>query len=444
MTVGDRHQGGGSDRRRRALQAAGRLVSTTIEVDAKLMPGPVRAAGYDGRRLWGRADASLLALGEALRLPMPASWAAPERTSLVQDVLSAITAHDDLALPGCGPVAIGALPYDPAAGGHLVVPRLTLGHQGARSWATLIEPPGPTGSALRRAIEDELAELRHEPPLEALPDGFELTACIPHDEWKQLVAKAVGEMAGGSLAKVVLARQVEVLANRPFVLPETLARLASLYPSCTVFHVEGFIGASPEVLVRRMGAEILSHPLAGTVARSGDPATDEALLAALMASRKDRHEHQLVVDAIAAKLRPFCTSLDVPKAPTVMPLRNVSHLGTEVRGALSADKGPLPTSLELAALLQPTPAVGGLPVDAALRWQRDNEGFDRGCYAGPVGWLDSRGDGEWALGLRSASVSGRRAVLYAGNGIVAGSDPDAELAETQLKLQALLAALVRP
>jgi menaquinone-specific isochorismate synthase len=128
----------------------------------------------------------------------------------------------------------------------------------------------------------------------------------------------------------------------------------------------------------------------------------------------------------------------------VVPLRNVSHLGTEIRGALSADNAQLPTSLELAALLQPTPAVGGLPVDAALRWQRDHEGFDRGCYAGPVGWTDSRGDGEWALGLRSATVSGRRAVLYAGNGIVAGSDPDAELAETQLKLQALLAALVRP
>jgi menaquinone-specific isochorismate synthase len=419
-------------------------VSTTIEVDAKLMPGAVRAAGYDGRRLWSRGNASLLALGEALRLPLPASWAARERTSLVHDVLATVTVHDDLGLPGCGPVAIGALPYDPAAGGHLVVPRLLLGRHGARSWATLIEPPGATTSEVRRAIEDELAELRHEPPLEALPDGFELTACIPHDEWKQLVAKAVGEMEGGSLAKVVLARQVEVLANRPFVLPETLARLASLYPSCTVFHIEGFIGASPEVLVRRMGAEILSHPLAGTVARSGDPATDEALLAALMGSRKDRHEHQLVVDAISAKLRPFCASLDVPKTPTVVPLRNVSHLGTEIRGSLSPANALLPTSLELAALLQPTPAVGGLPVDAALRWQRDNEGFDRGCYAGPVGWLDGRGDGEWALGLRSATVSGRRAVLYAGNGIVAGSDPDAELAETQLKLQALLAALVRP
>ncbi len=303
MTPSVSDHGSGPARRTRALQAAGRLVSTTLEIDAKLLPQTVRAAGYNGRRLWSRTDASLLALGEALRLPLPASWAAPERTSLVAEVLLAITAHDDLELPGCGTVAIGALPYDPAAGGHLVVPRLVLGRHGPRSWATLVAPPGRTPSELRRAIEDELGELRHEPPLEALPDGFELAACIPHDEWKQLVAKAVGEMEGGSLAKVVLARQVEVLANRPFVLPETLSRLASLYPSCTVFHVEGFIGASPEVLVRRMGTEILSHPLAGTVARSGDPATDEALLAALMASRKDRHEHQLVVDAIAAKLK---------------------------------------------------------------------------------------------------------------------------------------------
>ncbi|HUC15125.1 MAG TPA: hypothetical protein VMS00_11800, partial [Acidimicrobiales bacterium] len=242
MTLTAREQRGGSARHKRALQAAGRVVSTTLEIDAKLLPGLVRAAGYDGRRLWTRADASLLGLGEALRLPLPAGWAAPERTSLVNDVLAAIASHDDLGLPGCGPVAIGALPYDPASGGHLVIPRLVLGRQGARSWATLIEPRGRTGPDLRRAVQDELDELRHEPPLETLPDGFELAACIPHDEWKQLVAKAVGEMEGGSLAKVVLARQVEVLANRPFVLPEALARLASLYPSCTVFHVEGFIG----------------------------------------------------------------------------------------------------------------------------------------------------------------------------------------------------------
>jgi menaquinone-specific isochorismate synthase len=264
---------------------------------------------------------------------------------------------------------------------------------------------------------------------------------MPHAQWKLLVAQAVAQMGQGPFTKVVLARRVDVVANRPFVLPETLSRLANLYPSCAVFHVEGFIGASPETLVRRTGLDVLSHPLAGTVARSGDTATDAALLAGLMASGKDRHEHQLVVDQIAAKLRPLCQHLEVPPVPSVLALRNVSHLGTELRGTLADGSA---SSLALAALLQPTAAVGGLPTEAALSWQRHNEGFDRGTYAGPVGWVDSRGDGEWALGLRSADVSGCRATLYAGNGIVAASVPDAELAETQLKLQALLAALVRP
>jgi len=202
--------------------------------------------------------------------------------------------------------------------------------------------------------------------------------------------------------------------------------------------------------VLRSGREVLSHPLAGTVARSGDEATDSALLAGLLASAKDRREHQLVVDAIVQRLRPLCAELEVPPEPSVLALRNVSHLATLLRGSLAVAEqdegngGALPSSLDLAALLQPTPAVGGHPTAAALQWQRANEGFDRGCYAGPVGWVDSRGDGLWVLGLRSAMVSGQYASLYAGNGIVAGSGPEAELAETQLKLQALLAALVRP
>jgi len=432
-------------------QAAGRLLAITRSVDPASLPDLVRAGGRPGRYLWGRGGHVVLGVGEAMRLPLPAGWAAPGHTARVRDVLSAIHVEDDLEVPGSGPVAIGALPYDPARPGHLSVPRLVVALHHGIAWVTLVGASGARSSdrgPATRELEEELAQLRDEPFTGDLPDRFELGATMPHADWKKLVSRAVDEMESGSLSKVVLARQIEVMANRRFVLHETLARLASLYPSCAVFHVEGFLGASPETLLRRTGSDIESHPLAGTVARSGDPATDEALVAALMSSRKDRREHQLVVDEIVATLRPLCASLDVPDAPSVMPLRNVSHLGTAIRGQLlpvGAGALPaLPTSLELAALLQPTPAVGGLPVGPALRWQRDNEGFDRGCYAGPVGWVDSRGDGEWVLGLRSANVSGRRAVLYAGNGIVAGSDPDAELGETQLKLQALLAALVRP
>jgi menaquinone-specific isochorismate synthase len=427
----------------------------TVELDAASLPDMVRAGGGPDRCLWSSSDLSLLGVGRALRLPLGRPWASRSRTARVEQALRAISRSGEPCRPGTGPVAMGALPYDPGLGGELSVPRLVVGHGSASAWATLTVPAetslSPSGA--RRAIEAEVAALRDEVRSEDFPDGFDLTASMPHEQWKQLVSLAIVQMERGTLAKVVLARRVDVVANRPFVLHEVLARLSSLYPSCAVFHFEGFIGASPETLVRRTGHRILSHPLAGTIARSGDSATDETLLARLMASPKDRREHQLVVDAIAAKLRPICSQLEVPPAPSALALRNVSHLGTAITGALRADgAGPggtelgerPPTSLELAAVLQPTPAVGGNPTEVALRWQRDNEGFERGRYAGPVGWLDSCGDGEWALGLRSADVSGCRAALYAGSGIVPGSSPEAELAETQLKLQALLAALVRP
>jgi menaquinone-specific isochorismate synthase len=443
------------------LAAARRLRAVTVEVDPEKLPDLVRAGGHPGRHLWAKTELTVLGCGEVLEVPLPAGWAAPEHTAPVREVLAAIGTETGPVSPGCGPLAMGALPYDPSAAGRLSVPRFTVVRRPAGSWVTVVLAVDEASPArVDRAVEDELAALANDPPSGALPDGFELLATMPHQDWKDLVARAVKVMDSGSLSKVVLARQVEVVANRPFVLPDTLARLAQLYPSCAVFHVEGFIGASPETLLRRTGPNIESHPLAGTVARSGDPATDDALVAGLMSSAKDRHEHQLVVDEIADKLRPFA-ALDVPATPSIVPLRNVSHLGTSIKGALydgglsgaartgngndpGHQAGYLPTSLELAAVLQPTPAVGGLPLDAAIQWQRDNEGFDRGCYAGPVGWVDSNGDGEWVLGLRSAIVSGERAVMYAGNGIVAGSDPDVELAETQLKLQALLAALVRP
>jgi menaquinone-specific isochorismate synthase len=422
----------------------------SVELDARQLPDLVRAGGAPHRCLFARPDLVLLGTGSSVQVPLEAPWAGAGRTSRVGEVLGAIAYSDDGGPPGAGPVAIGALPYDPELAGHLRVPRFLLAHHKAtgQAWATAVVPKDAflRATALR-AIEEHITQLRDEPrPLE-LPDSFRLSAHMPHPQWKALIRRTVAEMEAGSFDKVVLARRVDVEANGAFVLHEALARLEHLYPSCTVFHCAGFAGASPETLVSRSGREVVSHPLAGTIARSGDSTTDDALLAGLMASAKDRREHQLVVDAIAALLEPLCSQLEVPAVPSVLALRNVSHLGTRLRGTLRDASGPLgrpPTSLELAAVLQPTPAVGGHPTGPALRWQRDNEGFDRGYYAGPVGWVDHRGDGAWALGLRSADIGGHRAALYAGSGIVVGSDPDGELAETQLKLQALLAAIVRP
>ena len=429
------------------LAQAAELGATTLEVDGAALGGMVRAGGAaPDRLLWAQQDVTILAVGQALRLPLASPWAEAAAGPMVEGALAAIAGAGDLGGPGTGPLAMGSLPFSPGEDGDLVVPRLVVCRRGERAWATLVAPGRPGTAEAEATIKDELAGLGHALPVEPLPDGFDLTASMPHQEWEKLIASTVVELDTGRLSKVVLARRVDVVANRPFVLPDVLSRLAALYPSCTVFHVRGFIGASPELLVRRTGYEVASHPLAGTVARSGDAATDDATLRALLASPKERSEHSIVVDEIAASLAPLCSVLEVPESPTVLMLRNVSHLGTAIQGKLVDDAatGRPASALQLAARLHPTPAVGGRPREAALEWQRRHEGFSRRSYAGPVGWVDSRGDGEWVLGVRSAYVSGAKASLYAGNGIVAASQPGAELAETQLKLQALLSALVRP
>jgi menaquinone-specific isochorismate synthase len=220
-----------------------------------------------------------------------------------------------------------------------------------------------------------------------------------------------------------------------------LGRLRALFPSCTTFLVDGFVGASPEVLVRRTGSALFAHPLAGTRPRSGDPDTDRRTAAEMLHSDKDRREHAVVVDALAAALGPWCTELRVPDAPAIVELRNVLHLGSPISGTLV---DPSPTVLDLGRVLHPTPAVGGHPTDDALALIAELEPGSRGRYAGPVGWIDSRGDGELVVGIRSAQLDGATASMWAGVGVVDGSDPADELAETQFKLQTMLAAIVRP
>jgi menaquinone-specific isochorismate synthase len=419
-----------------AVDRARRLVARTTPLPDHLSEVDLMAVGGSTTSvLWQRHGLGLAGRGQALRIRLGkglGEMAAPDR---VLEILGAIKVEDDLGWSGCGPLAFGALPFDRQEPADLIVPSLIVGaDDSGQRWLTTIAPVGES-PPIRPGV---IARL----PATEPPDRFSLVSVRPHADWCAEVARAVGAIHQGEFDKVVLAREVLVEANRPFVPADILRRLYSLYPSCMVFAMHGFVGASPELLVSRLGRQVTSHPLAGTVARSGEVEADARLVDAMLASDKERHEHRLVVNAVAAALSPVCDKLDVPEVPSVVSLRNVSHLGTRLSGRLGGREPA--TALELVARLHPTPAVAGTPTAVAVAYLQHAEGFDRATYAGPVGWMDAAGDGEWAVGIRSAQLTGRQARLVAGVGVVADSDPLSELAETQLKLQALLAAVVRP
>lgn len=260
--------------------------------------------------------------------------------------------------------------------------------------------------------------------------------------YEQAVATARERIRAGALHKVVLARTIEVEAGRELD-PRRLAhRLRAVNPDAFTFAmpVDGgvLVGATPELLVSRRGLAVSSNPLAGSAPRSGDPDEDRTNAEALRESAKDREEHAIVVDAVLDTLRPFCTQLAWDLEPVLLETPNVWHLSTRFTGRL---KEPAPSAVELALALHPTPAIAGTPAAVALAAIAELEPFDRGAYAGPVGWVGADGDGEWAIALRCALLDGERATLYAGAGIVADSEPAAEADETDRKFRAFLDAL---
>jgi menaquinone-specific isochorismate synthase len=406
-----------------------------------------RVIERDGLAIFGLGTAAELKLSGGLSDPAALERAVADLGSIVP-----FAGEHDLAQVGPTwgedqapvPIALGALAFDRRADGVLVVPELTVVSSPNRpALAIVVASAARVGSILTTITHAKLEATSFHGEL-APPDEFRLASARPHHDFLRRVAAALVEIASGRLDKVVLAREVTVHANRPFRQADLVSRLRALHPSCTTFAIDGFIGASPELLISRRGAHIASKPLAGTAPRSGDPDSDRRAEAALLSSAKERSEHRVVVETIAAGLSPVAEHLEVPEEPLIFELRNVSHLGTLMTGTLARRDGAYPTSLDLVGLLHPTPAVAGTPADLALDYLSKLEEIDRDRYAGPLGWVDARGDGEWHLGIRSAIVSASSARLFAGVGIVADSDPASELAETQLKLQAFLAAAVRP
>ncbi len=415
------------------LQAAVRPLG---EADFAALRAHARATGS----VFERDGCSLYGLGRALVLPLSQGLGDPAELAGVTEALASL--GSPAAPEGGLPVAVGALPFRPEVPAELVVPSLALTEGGDGPLAVLVAEPGGHDRVLAAAVAAAERTRRAGPSL--LPDAFRLASSRPHADFLERVALALNEVRSGRLDKVVLAREVVVEANRPFVAADLLERLRSLHPSCTTFHIDGFVGATPELLVRRRSDELASDPLAGTAPRSGDPDADRRGGDALLASGKERAEHRAVVEAIAAGFDPITAELDVPE-PEIVGLRNVSHLRTRIRGRLARrPDGSLPSALEVLAAIHPTPAVAGAPVELALDYLHKCEELDRGRYAGAVGFVRADGDGEFHLGIRSASLEGATARLMAGVGIVADSDPAHELRETQLKLQAVLAAAVRP
>jgi len=302
-------------------------------------------------------------------------------------------------------------------------------------------PPGSDPGAAIAGLRARLGALadRELPMLDPAAFGrVNVASAADPSAYEQAVARAVERIRGGELEKIVLAREVRAEAPRAHDPAALFAALRELFPSCYCFCVgtpeAAFLGASPELLVRRRGAGAQTVALAGSTRRSADPAVDDHLGEQLARSAKNRSEHEIVVRRIERSLRPHSVWVEAGREPVLIKVANIQHLATPIHAQLADPR----SAVELAGMLHPTPAVGGEPNDRAVEAIAELERLDRGWYAGPVGWMDATEDGEFCVALRSALLRDRTAHLFAGAGIVADSDPEAELAETELKLGALL------
>jgi len=391
-----------------------RAVTRPLTVEADLND-VARGDGF----LFVRDGVGIAGRGVAARIPADEA----------SDFLAAVERDDLVGEPGCGPVAIGVLPFLPGTPAELVVPRVLVGK-------------GPDGHRWITTIDDAPADLPERMVPRASTAAFVVRPLTDPSVFLDAVVAGRDAVRADRLTKVVIARDIAVESDRPIDVHAVLLRLRASFGSSYRYSVDGFLGASPELLVSRHGRVVRSHPLAGTTARTGDPTTDARLAAELIASMKNQVEHRVVIDVVHDTLLPFASYLDWEPEPSIVTVANVQHLGTLVEGRLS---DPPANVLDLARLLSPTPALGGHPRDAAIELISEIEGMERGRYGGTVGWVDADGNGTWAVAIRCAELSADRhaARLFAGCGIVAESDPNAELAETQAKFQAMLSAIVR-
>lgn len=395
-----------------------RLVARTIEIDD---PGPLLDLLTDDAPMaWIRRGEGFITLGIAASFYSDGKSRFDEASAWWHEVVRVAAVADEVGLPGTGLISLASFAFADSPGDSvMVVPSVVVGRRGDRFWLTTIgESPSKPPVLEAQPMPTAPVDLSY-------ADGS-----LSGAEWEGVVWEAVLMLNAGELDKVVLARDLIATAADPIDVRWPLRRLGSSYDMCWTFHVDGLFGATPELLVRREKGLVTSRVLAGTIRRTGNDEHDLRLAATLARSSKDLEEHEYAVRSVADALAPYCSSMNVPEAPFVLHLPNVMHLATDVAG-VAHDSGA--SVLDLAAALHPSAAVGGTPTKVALELIVEIESMDRGRYAGPVGWVDARGDGEFGIALRSGLLEGNQVRLFAGCGIVAGSDPEAELAESQAK-----------
>jgi len=447
---------------RAARRHGERLAAASWRLDGAIDPSAVVLASRQPGESWlcfeqpDRETTALATLGAVTTIEDRGPGRFERVAARWRKLASEAAAEPSQGPPGSGLVATAAfafaddgasaLQWESFAAASLVVPEVALARRGEEVWCTVavLARPDDLGEQLLRRIERRLASLRTRelPLLDPHPTKrHHVGAALAPEHYEAAVARAVELIRAGQLEKIVLAREVEVHAPEAYDIAALYGVLRSAFAGCFVVAVgrsdAAFIAASPELLIRREGLRASTIALAGSTGRSADPAVDDHLGERLLRSDKNRREHAIVARRIEQQLRPHAVWVTMPDAPSLVRIANIQHLATPIRAQLAHALG----AIELAGLLHPTPAVGGEPARRAGELIPALEGIDRGWYAGPIGWTDSGGDGEFCVALRCALVRGGVARCYAGVGVVADSDPAAELAETEVKLAALLPVL---
>jgi menaquinone-specific isochorismate synthase len=376
---------------------------------------------------WVRSSEGLVGWGEYASIRVSGRNRFEEVRAWWHKHLETFSIADSVHGSGTGPVLFTSFSFDRNEESYAFIPRVIVGKKGDKSWITWIG----AGS------QPSLAES----PIVHTSQEFSWNAgTLSEAEWKKRVGQAIEKIESGSVEKVVLARDLIATADADIDARLILRSLAENYPATWVFSVAGLIGATPELLLRLSRGMVTSRVLAGTIPKTGDDSKDLALAGSLARSSKDLEEHEFAVRSVAEALEPFCSSTNVPDAPFVLHLANVMHLATDVTGALIESKKDIDV-FSLLKSLHPSAAVCGTPRNRAFDVIEEIEGMNRGRYAGPVGWVDARGDGELGIALRSGQIDSNQIRIFAGCGIVSGSNPDVEVAESLAKFAAMQSAL---